>query len=145
MKTHDFKSVREMLTTLQTDLIEAKERIAERNKEIDKDLQDCERALTALETPTPEDLTNLHSFQHVNPEPKKKPYRIKTREEMIRDGAKEWFDGCIRQDNATPWNPQMSYMHGRELDTNETQKIKAEPQHTVKYWTIDTWMITENK
>lgn len=91
-----------------------------------------------------EDLSNLHSFQHASPEPKK-PYRIKTREEMIDGGAMISTDGFIYPTaEAIPWNPEMNHLHGLELDTNKEQTINSEPNHALGEWIIDTWMVTEN-
>lgn len=84
-------------------------------------------------------LANLHSFQHVNQEPKKKPYRIKTRNEMI-------VGECFVDENESIWvseknsglsfEKDMSYLHGHELDTDQSQIVGK--------WIIEPWMITEN-
>lgn len=97
------------------------------------------------EQPTDEDKENLHSFQHVNQEPKKKAYRIKTREEMLASGANTDGDDIWMEKENASFTEDMAYLHGKELDTNKEQKIKPEPHHAVDYWTIETWMITENK
>ena len=75
----------------------------------------------------------------------KKPYRIKTRQEMIDGGDKDYPDGFIYPTaEAIPWNPEMNYLHGLELDTNNEQTINSEPNHALGEWTIAPWMITEN-
>lgn len=47
--TTTYNSVKEVLTKLREDLIEAKSRLAEREKEIETDLRECEMALKAIE------------------------------------------------------------------------------------------------
>ena len=64
---------------------------------------------------------------------------------MIDGGATAYDDGIIYPTpQHIPWNPEMNYLHGRELDTNKEQGIKAEPNRSVWEWTIAPWMITEN-
>lgn len=130
----------------------------------ERDLMECERALKTLEkqeptpvTPihearqqaghkinlaksvsatSPEDLANLHSFQHVNPEPKKKPYRIKTREEMLELAEFTDDSGQITPKHGFVFQSRMRKLFGRELNNNEPQMVEG--------WPVDTWMITEN-
>lgn len=88
------------------------------------------------EQPTPEDLANLHSYLHVNNEPKK-PYRIKTRQEMIDGGAvDDNFGGLKIDEKHFYFCRPMSYLHGRELESNGLQKIDS--------FMIEPWMITKN-
>lgn len=150
----EFNTIKDLLQSVEKQLLEAQASILESQKEIETDLADCRKALAALE-PTPEDAHNLHSYLHVNNEksldiqegehdnggfPTKKPYRIKTREEMI---VGEYFvdeDENIwvsEKESGETFAIDMSYLHGRELDTNETQRIDG--------WLIEPWMITENK
>ena len=140
-------TTKELLLDYKKELMELKTEHEESLKEIDKEITECEMALKAIEPVSElatEDLSNLHSFQHASPEPKK-PYRIKTRQEMIDGGATAYDDGYIYPtSNDISWSPAMNYLHGRELDTNKMQKIKAEPNQPIDEWTIAPWMITEN-
>lgn len=91
----------------------------------------------ADEQPTSEDMSNLHSYLHVNGGAKK-PYRIKTRQEMIDGGAVEYDGFSIHQEPSDiSWVKDMDYLQGRGLETNESQEIDG--------FTIEPWMITENK
>jgi hypothetical protein len=67
-------TTKELLLDYKKELMELKTEQEESLKKIDKEITECEMALKAIEPvrePSTEDLSNLHSFQHVNPEPKK--------------------------------------------------------------------------
>lgn len=152
----EVNTILEMLIESRTQLIEAKARLKEREAEIDKDLRDCEIAIAALtpkaevaaEQPqeqTPEDQSNLHSYLHVSGGAEK-PYRIKTRQEMIDGGAVlcseyKGHKRCIKHpDGMHLFTNEMTVLFGSETETNEPHDIIIDG---IPY-AIEPWMITEN-